>query len=421
MPFEKDEQQNVAALINRAQALIDIRRWQEALKLLRQALAIAPASGDILCRVSYVKLQIGEFEQALADADRAVQSEPMNEWGHRLRSVALLRLGKKSDALEAAEEAVRLAPHLPETFYDLADAQIANQRLREARETALRAREVAPESSESHEILSRVEMAHKSWGEAEKHLRKALSLNPTSYWALNSLGICLLEQDQEREALEMFRQAARANPAGKAARNNLKDLVANYLPGKDATANCVFVLSALVIAAVISGGSWIVIIAMFILPGIPAGVLDIGLKLIPPSRGKDTIPICVHVLGILVMTAFISGGSWIAVIAMLTLPPMTSVIISLSLSRIPPSHSKEFKEFPPDVQIFLRAERRRERIHDAVRSVCGLSAIALMWWVAIRMLIPGPVFPRSATGWATFACLLACFVISAAVLFRRDT
>jgi len=115
MPFERDEQQNVAALINRAQALIDLRRWQEALKLLRQALVIAPDSGDILCRISHVKLQIGEFEQALADADRAVQSEPMNNWRHRLRCYALLNLCKQSDALRAAEEAVRLAPDSPES------------------------------------------------------------------------------------------------------------------------------------------------------------------------------------------------------------------------------------------------------------------------------------------------------------------
>jgi tetratricopeptide (TPR) repeat protein len=420
MSFEKDEQQNVDALINRAQALIDIRRYQEALKLLRQALVIAPDNSDILCHVSYVKLQIGEFEQALSDADRAVQSQPRNEWGHRLRSFALLRLGKKSDALGAAEEAVRLAPQSPQTFYSLADSQIANQMLSEARQSALRAREMAPESPESHEILASVEIGHKSWGEAEKHLRKALSLRPTSYNALNDLGVCLLRQGREREALEMFRQAARANPAGEDARDNLKSLAANYLPGKDAMSICVLVLSIVSITAVISGGSWIVIIAMFILPGIPVGILDIILSRILPSQSKDTIIICVFGVGILVMTAVISRGSWIAIIAMLVLPPMTYGILEISLSRIPPSHSKEFKEFPPDVQNFLRAERRRERIYDAARSARGLSAIILIWWGAIRMLGPGPVFPRSATGWAIFASLLACFVISAAILFNRD-
>jgi hypothetical protein len=160
---------------------------------------------------------------------------------------------------------------------------------------------------------------------------------------------------------------------------------------------------------------------MFILPGIPVGILDISLSRILPSHSKDIILICVFVSGILVMTAVISGGSWIAIIAMLTLPLVTYAILDISLSRIPPSHSKEFKEFPPDVQIFLRAERRRERFHDAVRSVCGLSAVTLMWWVAIRMLGPGPVLPRGATGWAIFACLSACFVTSAAILHRRDT
>src|SRR5262245_28729349 len=150
MPFEKDEQHTLASLIERAKALMDVRRWREALAHLHQALPIAPENTEILCRISCTCYQLGEFEKALAFADRAVKSDTTYEWGYRLRSFALLRLGKKSEALAQAEEAVRLAPYAAEPFFALAEAQLANQLLNKAWETALRAREIAPEMPESH-------------------------------------------------------------------------------------------------------------------------------------------------------------------------------------------------------------------------------------------------------------------------------
>jgi tetratricopeptide (TPR) repeat protein len=364
MPPEKDEQQTVAALIDRAQALIDIGRWLESLKPLRQALAIEPENVEVRCRISFVWLQLGDFEQALAYADSAVQNEPMNEWGHRLRGRALLRLSRKSEALASAEEAVRLAPYWPDTFYILAQAQIANQRLSEARQTALRGREIAPEAPESHIVLAMVEMERKSWREAEEHLRKALSLHPTSYAVLNDLGVCLLNQKREREAIEMFRQASRANPSAESVRNNLKNSVVKYLP-------------------------------------VPGAIL-------------------VMILFQLIISAIARGRFWLSIISSCLLLSTTLSILKISISPYPGLSDIELMRLSPDVQNFIRAERRRESGYHVARLVYGLSAVILMWWVTIRLLNPpGPIFPRSATGWVIFAGLWACFGASAAVVARR--
>lgn len=363
MPFEEGEQQNLAALIDRAQALMDVGRWREALKPLRQALVIEPKNGEVLCRISLAWLQLSDFEQALAYADSVVQNEPWNEWGHRLRGRALLRLGRKSEAIASAEEAVRLAPYLQQTLCLLTEAQIANRRLSEARQTALRAREVAPEAPEAHAVLAMVAMAYKSWREAEEHLRKALSLRPISYAILNDLGVCLLNQEKEREAIEMFRQAARANPAAEIARNNLKiSVVYDPVPGK----------------------------------------------------------ILVLVLCPLIISAIARGRFWLSIIAILVLLLATCVILGFILSHITSLRSQMFKQLSPDAQNFIRAERWRESGYYVARLVCGLSAVILMWWISIRFLNPsGPIFPRSATNWAIFAGLWACFGASAAILVRR--
>jgi tetratricopeptide (TPR) repeat protein len=364
MPLEEDEQQTVAALIGRAQALIDIGRLRDALKPLRQALVIEPKNGEVVCRISLAWLQLGDFEQALAYAEIAVHNEPWNEWGHRLRGLSLLRIGRKSEALASAEEAVRLAPDLQQTLCLLTEAQIANQRLSEARQTALRAREVAPEAPESHLALAVVAGEYKSWSEKEEHLRKALSLNPTSYALLNDLGACLLNQRRESEAIEMFRQAARANPAAEIPRNNLKISVGKYIP----------------------------------VPGI----------------------ILVSALCQLIMSAIARGRFWLSIIAAYLLLFTTSGILGFSLSPFPALSSEKMNRLSPDVQNFLRAERRRERGYHVARLVCGLSAVIIMWWMTIRILIPSvSIFPRSATSCAIFAGLWACFGASAAMLNQR--
>jgi Flp pilus assembly protein TadD len=365
MPREKDERQTLAALIDHAQALMNVGRWREAFIPLRQALAIAPQDSEVLCRASFARLQVGEFEQALDYANHAVRSEPMNEWCHRSRGLALLRLGRKSDALASAEEAVRLAPRGPSALYVLAEVQIANQRLSEAKQTALQAREIAPVASHSHTVLAMVAMERKIWSEAEEHLRNALSFDPTSYALLNDLGVCLLHRKREREAVEMFRQAARANPAAKVPRNNLKISVV-----------------------------------------------------------KDPVPVKILVLILpqLTISAVAGGRFWLSIIAALLLLLTTYVILMFSLSQITSLRSQAFKNLPPDSQNFIRAEWRREAAYHCAVAACGLSVIIIMWWVTFRILIPpSRIFPQSATGWYVFAGLLACFIISGVILVRRAT
>ena len=85
MPFEKDEQQNLAALIGRAQALMDIERWSEAVAILNKGLGAHPDNHWILCSLSLSHLNMGDRNRAMDYANRAVSVAPEEEWGHRLR------------------------------------------------------------------------------------------------------------------------------------------------------------------------------------------------------------------------------------------------------------------------------------------------------------------------------------------------
>src|ERR1051326_360433 len=110
MPSDEMQDPSFPNLLNRAQALMQRKRWQEALPLLTRALSIAPEDTTALCLLSWVCLELGDSSKAADYANQAISADPTNEWGHRLRSNILRRQGKNKAAVEAAEEAVRHAP-----------------------------------------------------------------------------------------------------------------------------------------------------------------------------------------------------------------------------------------------------------------------------------------------------------------------
>src|SRR5262245_56741449 len=124
--------QDYFSMMSRAQALIDIERWSEAVAILNRGLSANPDNHWILCSLALSHLNMGDRNRAMEYADRAVSLAPEDEWGHRLRSVILLQQKKNGESLLAAREAVRTAPEWPTALYVLVQALIANKQLDEA-------------------------------------------------------------------------------------------------------------------------------------------------------------------------------------------------------------------------------------------------------------------------------------------------
>ena len=89
------------AALERAAALLDLRRPQEAIEHLRRAQAVAPDVPELHAMTGLAYLQLGDFAQALTAAQAAVTHGPEQEWGHRICSVALVRLGHPLQAKQA--------------------------------------------------------------------------------------------------------------------------------------------------------------------------------------------------------------------------------------------------------------------------------------------------------------------------------
>lgn len=220
------------AAVQRAEQLIGIRRYTEALPWLGRAVAAEPESPRAHCLMALALTGLGEYRRALDAAGRAAAADPHDEWPQRMRAIALLAIGRRGEALRAAREAVRLGPNVPAALFMLVQGQLACGRTREADLAAARLAEAAPDDAMTFQALAHVAMRHKDWAAAEGHLRRALALDSESYDAMNDLGLVLQERGRAREALDRLHDAVRVNPARSEAHENLQAALRRFLrPG----------------------------------------------------------------------------------------------------------------------------------------------------------------------------------------------
>lgn len=204
-------------------ALLDRNRPDLALPELRQAIAWDPEDAYSYSLLASALLQIGEDDEAaLGAATTAVGLEPEQPWAHRLRAIALGRLGRTREAREAAEEGVRLWPEAPEGLIVLSAALQDDGDETGALAAAHHAVRVAPASAGAAEQLGTILFRHERWREAEIALERSLALDPESASAHNNLAVARLRQGRRGEALEGLERAARTDPSLRVVHKNLE-------------------------------------------------------------------------------------------------------------------------------------------------------------------------------------------------------
>lgn len=223
-------------LIEWAEDLIDLNRWEEAIPILNEALAFEPDDVYVLCLLAQAHLMLGDEKLALDFIDRAGRSTPAGEWGQSLRgymfaqhSLRLLHQGRTNAALLAAEEAARLGPDLPPALYALAYAQAATSNLDRARQTAELLLVTAPELSLSAEAMALVACEEGNWPDAEEQGRRAITLDPESVTATYILGCALAAQHRLREAILHLHRATELDPGFKPPHTRLRQTVNAHL------------------------------------------------------------------------------------------------------------------------------------------------------------------------------------------------
>lgn len=176
-------------LLERAEALIEIRRAAEAAPMLGRHLAEYPDSFRAWALMARCHSILDQHQEMVVAAQRACLAEPNNEWGHRLLANALLGVGRKAEARGPALESVRLAPQLWRAHFTMATVLLRNNETRAAWPVAVRARELGPLEPATHVLCGDVLLVMADFPAARANYQEALRLEPTHHDARHHLAL----------------------------------------------------------------------------------------------------------------------------------------------------------------------------------------------------------------------------------------
>ncbi len=219
--------------LKRAEFLVELSRWREALNELNAYLSYLPSDYFALCHTARCHYELDELKTALEFSKKAIASEPELEWAYRLQSLIFRASGNNSKALEFAEICIQKTPFEILSLQTLAMAQIDKFLLADAKKTSEIMLEIAPESAATHDVCGYLALKNEDWLAAEKHYKLSLQIDPNSHVSLYNLGHIYLSRSKIRwnlyksfkfyfKAIECFETSVKINPVFKPAQENLK-------------------------------------------------------------------------------------------------------------------------------------------------------------------------------------------------------
>ncbi len=253
--------QNAAALSLLGAACINLKKWDEAARHLRDAIQIEPNHVSAYDNLGVLYAKQGRFAEAVECFRRAASISPNNPQTHLNLAAALQRAGDTSGALDsyrtashldpnslrAHREAARLllegarateaVPHLrqlarlkaqdPEAHFNLAAALAQAGQAAEAIAAYHEVLRRKPDSAEAHVNLAQLHIEKRDYDAAIDATRQAIALRPRFAEAHLNLASALLALKRHAEAREALAECLRLKPDLSQAHNNLGNLLAD--------------------------------------------------------------------------------------------------------------------------------------------------------------------------------------------------
>jgi len=191
-------------LVNRGNALRDLKRPEDALAMYERALRLKPDFAEALNSRGKTQLELGRPEDALASHDGAIRAKPDCAEAFYYRGNALLYLKRLEEALASYEGALRLKPDYADAHYNRG---IALQRLRRAEEALGsydRALQLRPDDAEALNNRGNVLVDLKQPDLAVASYERALSYRPGYANACYNLGLALQDVNRPEKAVTCF-------------------------------------------------------------------------------------------------------------------------------------------------------------------------------------------------------------------------
>ncbi len=215
------ESQSPAA--QRGKVLIEQRRYADAERYFRQALANEPNDVESLYFLALSQLQQNRADDGLQTIASGIALEPEASELHALKAGILSQLRKPKEAMAAAQTAVELAPDSDYALTARASVWAAKQEWRKAEEDARKALELNPENSGAANLLAHTLRLQNRQGETADQIAYMLSRDPEDADTQSAAGWAALQRGDHKAAETHFLEALRLEANNEAAREGLKE------------------------------------------------------------------------------------------------------------------------------------------------------------------------------------------------------
>jgi len=189
-----------------------MEEYNSALRDAEEACRIAQDQPQGFIARGFVQLQMGGYEEALGDFDRALALDSMRLDAMHGRGKCLSLLGEDREAMTCFNRLRRLLPEDPDIAYELADAMFAAGFLDDCLRVCGECLVLDPAFTEAYVLMAVVETRRENDGRAFEHLEHALEIEPDHPFALNEMGYLLHLQGRDGEAFDYIEQALDSFP-----------------------------------------------------------------------------------------------------------------------------------------------------------------------------------------------------------------
>ena len=176
--------------------------------------ALAPAALDIALHAVEAASADGSLAGTMPRLDARCAEYPFSPVAHTARGVALERLGRHNEALDALEVAAALAPDAPLPACLLGGVLARSNRLRDAETALRRAHELDPDSARIANDLAVVLIRMHRPGEARRILLALAARSRADVSVLCNLATATVSVGLQAEAVDWANEAIRLEPAG---------------------------------------------------------------------------------------------------------------------------------------------------------------------------------------------------------------
>ena len=209
--------------LQRAQLLLEQRRFDLAQVELRRLLAEDPDHGPALALLALCRLNLGDVLQARQLAEQAIGAAADQAFTYYVMSVIQAERVRLADAVRQVKRAIELDPADADYHGFLAAIYVALNRPEEAIDAARIGLQYDPGHVRCLNLIARERTKTGHHNEAESNLRTALEINPQNAETLTLLGELQLRQGDTEDARKSFDHALALQPGNSDAQSGLSE------------------------------------------------------------------------------------------------------------------------------------------------------------------------------------------------------